>query len=89
MLAWIVDATLIGIGVSLSLILFRLLRGPTTIDRVLAFDTLATNIIALLVVLSIRLETALYLEAILVLAVLAFVGTTAISKYLMRGRIID
>lgn len=89
MLSWTIDAALVVISVSLVLVLYRLVRGPATVDRVLALDTLAMNFVAMLVVLSLRFETGLYLEAVLVLAVLAFVGTTAISKYLMRGRIID
>lgn len=89
MLSWAVDVALVGISLSMILVLVRLVRGPATIDRVLALDTMAMNFVAMLVVLSLRFATELYLEAVLVLAVLAFVGTTAISKYLMRGRIIE
>lgn len=79
----------VGLGLSMALTLYRLLVGPATIDRVLALDTLATNFVALLVLLSIRFATDLYLEGALVISVLAFVGTVAIAKYLMRGRIIE
>ena len=85
----VVTAALLVIGTSMALVIVRLVRGPTTIDRVLALDTLAMNFIALLVILSIRLQSELYFEGALVLAVLAFVGTVSISKYLMRGRIIE
>jgi multicomponent K+:H+ antiporter subunit F len=78
-----------GLSISLSLCLYRLLIGPNTIDRLLALDTISTNVIAMLVVLSIRLHTDVYMESVLVLALLAFVGTVAISKYLMRGKIIE
>ena len=89
MMDTVVTGALIVLGISMALILYRLVIGPATVDRVLALDTLATNFIAFVVVLSIRLQTELFLEAVLVLAVLAFVGTVAISKYLMRGRIIE
>ena len=79
----------VGLGLSMALTLCRLLVGPATIDRVLALDTLATNFVALLVLLSIRFATNLYFEGALVISVLAFVGTVAIAKYLMRGRIIE
>lgn len=79
----------VGLGLSMALTLYRLLVGPATVDRVLALDTLATNFVALLVLLSIRFGTDLYLEGALVISVLAFVGTVAIAKYLMRGRIIE
>jgi len=85
----VASLTLIGIGLSMTLIVYRMLIGPTTLDRVLALDTLSTNFIAFVVVLSVRLGTDLYLEGALVLAVLAFVSTVAISKFLMRGRIIE
>lgn len=86
---WVLMVTLSVLSLSMVLIVHRLLAGPATIDRVLALDTLATNFVAVLVVLSILLETDLYLEGALVIAVLAFVGTVVISKYLMRGRIIE
>ena len=89
MMDTVVTVALIVLGISMALILYRLVIGPATVDRVLALDTLATNFIAFVVVLSIRLQTELFLEAVLVLAVLAFVSTVAISKYLMRGRIIE
>ncbi len=83
------NIALIGLSISLGLCLYRLLIGPDSIDRLLALDTISTNVIALLVVLSIRLHTAVYLESVLVLALLSFVGTVAISKYLVRGKIIE
>jgi multicomponent K+:H+ antiporter subunit F len=86
---WVITVTLFVLGLSMALIVHRLLVGPATIDRVLALDTLATNFVAVLVVLSIWLKTDLYLEGALVISVLAFVGTVVISKYLMRGRIIE
>lgn len=85
----VTSIALFGLSLSMALCLYRLLIGPATVDRVLALDAMATNVIALLVVLSIRLRTDVYLESVMVLAVLAFVGTAAISKYLMRGKIID
>jgi multicomponent K+:H+ antiporter subunit F len=83
------NVALIGLSISLGLCLYRLLIGPDNIDRLLALDTTSTNVIAMLIVLSIRLRTGVYLESVLVLALLAFVGTVAISKYLVRGKIIE
>ena len=59
------------------------------VDRLLALDTITVNVIAVLVVLSIRLGTDVYLDSVLVLALLGFVGTVTIAKALMRGRIIE
>jgi multicomponent K+:H+ antiporter subunit F len=78
-----------AIGVAMLLALWRLLRGPTTPDRILALDTLYVNAMALLVLLGIRFGTTLYFEAALVIAMLGFIGTVALSKYLLRGDIVE
>ena len=68
---------------------WRLLRGPSAPDRILALDTLYINAIALLVLLGIHLGSALYFEAALLIAMMGFVGTVALCKYLLRGDIIE
>ncbi|MBU1654358.1 MAG: K+/H+ antiporter subunit F [Gammaproteobacteria bacterium] len=69
--------------------MWRLLRGPSAPDRILALDTLYVNSIALLVLLGIYLGSALYFEAALLIAMMGFVGTVALCKYLLRGDIIE
>ncbi|MGZ8256130.1 MAG: K+/H+ antiporter subunit F [Burkholderiaceae bacterium] len=78
-----------GIAVSMLLATWRLLRGPTLPDRILALDTLYVNSMALLVLLGLRFDTGLYFEAALLIAMLGFVGTVALSKYLLRGDIVE
>jgi multicomponent K+:H+ antiporter subunit F len=78
-----------GLALSMALCAYRLLVGPAVVDRMLAMDTIATNLIAFLIVLSIDQRTDVYLDSVIVLALLAFVGTVAIAKALMRGRIIE
>ncbi len=78
-----------SVSVAMLLNLWRLLRGPDATDRILALDTLYINAIGLLVLLGIRLETFLYFEAALLIAMMGFVGTVALSKYLMRGDVIE
>jgi multicomponent K+:H+ antiporter subunit F len=68
---------------------WRLLRGPDAPDRILALDTLYTNSLALLVLVGIAFDTALYFEAALVIAMLGFVGTVALAKYIVRGDIVE
>jgi multicomponent K+:H+ antiporter subunit F len=77
------------VGAAFALTLWRLIRGPSTPDRILALDTLAVNAIALLVLLGIQQKSALYFEAGLLIAMLGFIGTVAYCKYLMRGDIIE
>jgi len=68
---------------------YRLIKGPAAPDRVLALDTLYINAIALIILLGITLETRMYLEAALLIAVMGFVGTVAMAKYLKRGSVIE
>lgn len=82
----------IGIGaVTLSLLLcgWRLLRGPTVPDRVLALDTLYLAVVALVVMLGLRWQTPLLFEAALIVALLGFVGTVALARYLSRGDVVE
>lgn len=67
----------------------RLIIGPSAADRILALDTLYINAIALLVLLGIQLASPLYFEAALLIALMGFVGTVALAKFLLRGDIIE
>ena len=79
--------TLVSAACALSFI--RLLKGPDAVDRILALDTLYINAIALLVLLGIHLASPLYFEAALLIALVGFVGTVALAKFLLRGDIIE
>ncbi|MDO8933788.1 MAG: K+/H+ antiporter subunit F [Rhodocyclaceae bacterium] len=72
-----------------ALALWRLIKGPSAPDRILALDTLYINAIALLVLLGIQLGSDLYFEAALLIALMGFVGTVALCKFLLRGDIIE
>lgn len=74
---------------ALALTFYRLLRGPTLPDRVLALDTLYINAIGLLILLNIGTGQTLYFEAALLIAVLGFLGTVVLGKFLLRGDIIE
>jgi multicomponent K+:H+ antiporter subunit F len=63
--------------------------GPAWPDRILALDTLYVDALALLIVLGIHFETALYFESALVIAVFGFVGTVAYCKFILRGDVIE
>lgn len=74
---------------ALLLSLYRLLLGPDVPDRILALDTLYINSIALLILLGIYLNSTFYYEAALLIALMGFMGTLALSKYLLRGDIME
>jgi len=75
----------IVIGVGVILCLIRMLKGPTASDRAVALDTAVTVTIALLVFISFVLKRRIYLDVSLVYAVLTFIGTVAIARYLEGG----
>jgi multicomponent K+:H+ antiporter subunit F len=77
------------IGAAMLLAVLRLMIGPTIEDRVLALDTLYVDAMALLVLMGIALDTRIYFETALVIAVLGFVATVAVAKYLRRGRVLS
>lgn len=77
------------VATAFGLSFFRLIRGPSLPDRILALDTLYINAIALLILLGIRLASPLYFEAALLIALMGFVGTVALCKFVLRGDIIE
>ncbi|MGX5220368.1 MULTISPECIES: K+/H+ antiporter subunit F [Pseudomonas] len=89
MLDYVIPVCLVFMGMALSLTVARLIKGPDMPDRILALDTLYINAIALLVLFGIWLSSDLYFEAALLIAVMGFIGTVAVTKYLLRGDIIE
>lgn len=85
----IIQLALICISLSMLGLVYRLIKGPSTPDRVVALDAIGINLIALIALLSISLDTSAYLEAILLLAIVSFIGTTAFSKFLEKEDIIE
>ena len=82
-------AAFVLIGASMLLCMSRLLRGPHAADRILGFDTLYVNTVALLVVLGIQDGTAIYFEAALLIALTGFIGTVALARYVARGEVME
>jgi multicomponent K+:H+ antiporter subunit F len=76
-------------GMAMLCAVWRLLRGPRAQDRVLALDTLYVNAMLLVLTLGIRTGTTLYFEAALIIALLGFVSTAALAKFLLRGEVIE
>lgn len=89
MLEFTLPIAFVMITIALILNLYRMIVGPTVMDRILALDTLYINSIALLIMFSLYLGNTLYFEAALLIAVMGFVGTVALSKYLLRGDIME
>jgi multicomponent K+:H+ antiporter subunit F len=77
------------LAAALLLCLYRLLRGPSPQDRILALDTLYIDTLALLVVAGVRFAEPAFFDAALVIALLGFLGTVALAKFRLRGDILD
>lgn len=74
---------------AIALSLYRVIKGPSLPDRAIALDTIGVNLISAIAIVSIVLKTKAYLEAILIIGILAFIGTIAFSKYIERGVIVE
>ncbi len=89
MFSLILIAVMSVIVIALLLNGMSLLRGPDLADRLLALDTMYINSIALLLLYGIYLGTSLNFEVALLIAMLGFVSTVAVCKFLLRGDIIE
>ncbi|GGX85949.1 monovalent cation/H+ antiporter subunit F [Litchfieldella qijiaojingensis] len=89
MIAAVIPLALFLFSISLLLSLYRLLRGPDITDRILGLDTLNINAIAVIVLAGIYMDTTMIFEAALLIALMGFVGTIAMTKYLVRGDVIE
>ena len=77
----------LALGQILSMV--RLVLGPTSGDRILALDTMVINALGLVVVLGIRQGAQIYFEVSLLIAMLGFVSTVALARFILRGDIIE
>jgi multicomponent K+:H+ antiporter subunit F len=76
------------LALALALAAWRLLRGPSVPDRVLALDTLYVNALALLVAWGVWRDSTLTFEVALLIGLLGFAGTVVVATRLLRGRIV-
>jgi multicomponent K+:H+ antiporter subunit F len=89
MLNTAIPIAFVMIGLAMMLSLYRMVIGPDMTDRVLALDTLYINTVALIVLIGIDMNNCAYFESALLIAIMGFVGTVALSKYMLRGNIIE
>ncbi len=79
----------VAISAALMMNLWRLAAGPTVMDRVVAVDTIVVNIIALIILYGIWVQTTLYFESALLLAMFSFISTVACCRFVLRGDVIE
>jgi multicomponent K+:H+ antiporter subunit F len=88
-LGWSITTAQILLTFAMACAFWRLLHGPRAQDRVLGLDTLYANALLLLVTFGIQAGRTFYFEAALVIGLLGFASTVALSKFLMRGEVIE
>ncbi len=74
--------TVLGLGALMLLAMIRLLKGPTSADRVVALDAINTLVVASMIVLAVVFKQVVFVDVAIVYALLSFVGTLFIAKYL-------
>jgi multicomponent Na+:H+ antiporter subunit F len=83
-LDWSVTFTLVALSLGLLLTFVRLVLGPSLSDRVVALDLMAIMAVGLIAVYTIRSDEAAFLDAGIVLALIAFLGTVTFARYIRR-----
>lgn len=68
--------------------IYRVVKGPTSPDRVQALDSIGINLIASIAVFSVLLHTHAFFDLILLIGILSFVGTVAFARFLESGVVI-
>ncbi len=81
--------TFLALALGQVMSMVRLVLGPTSGDRVLALDTMVINALGLVIVLGIHQGVQIYFEVALLIAMLGFVSTVALARFILRGDIIE
>ncbi|HLW04342.1 MAG TPA: K+/H+ antiporter subunit F [Azoarcus sp.] len=89
LLSFSIAFALVSVSAAMLLCTLRLLIGPAAQDRVLALDTLWMCVMMLALVLGIRFSNQTYFEVALLIALIGFVSSIALAKFLMRGEVIE
>lgn len=76
-------------AITIAIAVLRIILGPSMPDRVIALDVIGVNLIATIAVFSVIMKTKAFLEVILILGILSFIGTIAFSKFIERGVIVE
>lgn len=89
MLLNILSIVLVVMSLTIFVCFIRVLKGPSMADRVLALDTIGINLIGMIGIVMVLQKTIVYAEVILVIAIISFVGSVALAKFIERGVVID
>jgi len=88
-LTTLLDAALIIASAVTLLAAYRVIQGPTVPDRVVALDTIGTNVVAIAVLFALTTDTGLFVTVGLVLAIIGFISTITVARFVTEGDIIQ
>ncbi len=73
------------VGLALVFAFIRLIKGPTSADRVVALDAMTISGISLIVFIALNANRIIYLDVAMVYALISFLGVIAVARYLEGG----
>lgn len=82
-------SALILFGIALLVCLFRLIKGPTTADRVVSFDATSAVVMSMVGVMSVVFNTVSFLDSIMLIAIISFVSSVSISRFIGGGHVFN
>ncbi len=83
----IINIALGIVSLSVLLVTYRVLRGPSWGDRIMAFDFLSANLVLLFTLIAVKRHLLVVLDGALLLSLLGFLSTVALTRYLLTGRV--
>ncbi|REK72007.1 Na(+)/H(+) antiporter subunit F1 [Paenibacillus paeoniae] len=89
MIDGLLQASLVLLSLAILGALYRLLKGPSISDRIAALDTIGILLLSTIAVLGVLLRTTAYLDIVLLLGILTFIGTIAFTRYIERGVVLE
>ena len=89
LLGTVVSGALVVAALMTLLAAYRVIRGPTTPDRVVALDTIATNVVAIAVLFALQTHESVFVTVGIVLAIIGFISTVTVAKFVIEGDIIQ
>jgi len=70
---------------SMSLSVIRLLKGPSLVDRIIAFDVIGIMSVSLLIIFAIYFQRSIYLDVALAFGLIGFLGTSIFGRFIEKG----
>ncbi|EXX87064.1 monovalent cation/H+ antiporter subunit F [Paenibacillus darwinianus] len=85
----LLTASLVVLSLAILGCMYRLLKGPSMADRIVSLDTIGIILLSMIAVFSMLFKTTAYLDIILVIGVITFIGTAALARFIERGDVIE